>query len=116
MRYLCWDIDGTLLLTNNAGLDALNLTIRERLGQDYHFTHPLGGTTDSAIVKEVVTALKGRCSSADAAGLPPAKEIMPGLAIILKISRMALPLIWSKRCAKRRESSAIIQSLLTFRE
>lgn len=26
--------------------------------------------------------------SADAAGLPPAKEIMPGLAIILKISRM----------------------------
>jgi len=55
--------------------------------------------------------------SADAAGLPPAKEIMPGLAIILKISRMALPLIWSKRCAKRRESSAIIQSLLTtFRE
>ena len=41
MRYLCWDIDGTLLLTNNAGLDALNLTIRERLGQDYHFTHPL---------------------------------------------------------------------------
>ena len=58
MRYLCWDIDGTLLLTNNAGLDALNLTIRERLGQDYNFTHPLGGTTDSAIVKEVVTKRK----------------------------------------------------------
>src|SRR5574344_888906 len=68
MKYLCWDIDGTLLLTNNAGLDALNLTIRERFGKDYRFAHSLAGTTDSSIVKEVVTALKGRCSSADAAG------------------------------------------------
>ena len=68
MKYLCWDVDGTLLLTGNAGLDALNLTIRERFHKDYHFPHSLSGTSDSAIVKEVVTALKGRCTSADAAG------------------------------------------------
>ena len=101
MRYLCWDIDGTLLLTNNAGLDALNLTIRERLGQDYHFTHPLGGTTDSAIVKEVVTALKGRCSSADAAGF---------LITYSRLLRQQLPTHKGRLMPYVRETLAYIRS------
>ena len=77
----------------------------------FHYTGLLAGV-EITIYKNVPVRAGMAGGSADAAGLPPAKEIMPGLAIILKISRMALPLIWSKRCAKRRESSAIIQSLL----
>jgi phosphoglycolate phosphatase len=68
MKYLCWDVDGTLLLTNRAGYDALIEAIRVRFRKpDYKFTHSLAGTTDSSIVKEVVTDIKGRCTSADAA-------------------------------------------------
>ena len=47
--------------------DALIEAIRVRFRKpNYKFTHSLAGTTDSSIVKEVVTDIKGRCTSADA--------------------------------------------------
>ncbi len=69
MKYLCWDIDGTLLLTNNAGRDALLEAIYERYHKTYRFRHSLAGRTDSSIVKEIITDLTGRCTSAAAASL-----------------------------------------------
>ena len=71
MLYLAWDIDGTLLLTNRAGYDALQEAIQEyfRVKGPYEFKHSLAGCTDSAIIKEIVTDIKGRCTSGWAAGL-----------------------------------------------
>lgn len=71
MLYLAWDIDGTLLLTNRAGYDALQDAIREyfHTKEPYEFRGTLAGRTDSAIIKEIVTDIKGRCTSGWAAGL-----------------------------------------------
>lgn len=70
MHYLCWDIDGTLLLTNRAGADALIEAVQIRFGlANYKFTHSLAGLTDSEIIKEIIIGIKGRCTSADAASL-----------------------------------------------
>lgn len=70
MKYLFWDIDGTLLLTQRAGIDALKESIRVRFGKEnYEFSQSLAGRTDSFIVKNVLTDIKGKCTSADAAGL-----------------------------------------------
>ena len=71
MLYLAWDIDGTLLLTNRAGYDALQEATQEyfHLKEPYQFKHSLAGCTDSAIIKEIVTEIKGRCTSGWAAGL-----------------------------------------------
>ena len=73
MLYLAWDIDGTLLLTNRAGYDALQEATQEyfHLKEPYQFKHSLAGCTDSAIIKEIVTEIKGRCTSGWAAGLMP---------------------------------------------
>ncbi len=70
MKYILWDIDGTLLLTGKAGIAALKEAIKQRFGKkDYEFTHGLAGRTDSFIIKEAVTDIKGRCAAGDAAGL-----------------------------------------------
>ena len=71
MLYLAWDIDGTLLLTNRAGYDALQEAICDYFyrKEPYQFKHTLAGCTDSSIIKEVVTDLKGRCTSGWAAAL-----------------------------------------------
>ena len=71
MLYLAWDIDGTLLLTNRAGYDALQEAVQEyfHLKEPYQFKHSLAGCTDSSIIKEIVTEIKGRCTSGWAAGL-----------------------------------------------
>ncbi|MEG0798028.1 MAG: HAD hydrolase-like protein [Acidaminococcaceae bacterium] len=70
MKYLFWDIDGTLLLTGRAGIDALREAIRTRFhNNDFDFSHGLAGCTDSYIIKQAITDLKGRCTAADAAGL-----------------------------------------------
>lgn len=70
MKYLFWDIDGTLLLTQRAGIDALKESIRIRFGKEnYEFSHSLAGRTDSFIIKNVLTDIKGNYTSADAAGL-----------------------------------------------
>lgn len=70
MRYLMWDIDGTLLLSGGAGKDALIKVIKDYYFLDaFDFTESLAGRTDSEIVKNVVTRLRGRCNSAEAAGI-----------------------------------------------
>ena len=62
MLYLAWDIDGTLLLTNRAGYDALQEAICDYFfrKEPYEFKHTLAGCTDSSIIKEIVTDIKGR--------------------------------------------------------
>lgn len=70
IKYLCWDIDGTLLLTGRAGYDSLKEAVRDYLHvDDFDFGYTLAGRTDSAIVKDIVTKIKGRCTAGVAAGL-----------------------------------------------
>ena len=54
MLYLAWDIDGTLLLTNRAGYDALQEATCDYFfrKEPYEFKHTLAGCTDSSIIKE----------------------------------------------------------------
>ena len=71
MLYLAWDIDGTLLLTNRAGYDALQEATCDYFyrKEPYVFKHTLAGCTDSSIIKEIVTDIKGHCTSGWAASL-----------------------------------------------
>lgn len=70
MKYLFWDIDGTLLLTGGAGANAMLDVIKEHYFlKDFKFHKSLAGRTDPEIIKEAVTQIKGRCSAADAASL-----------------------------------------------
>jgi len=70
MKYLFWDIDGTLLISARAGIDALKEAIRIRYNRnDFIFSHELAGCTDSHIIKTAITDLKGNCKASDAAGL-----------------------------------------------
>ena len=55
MKYIFWDIDGTLLLTGLAGADALREAIRELFGvENFQFSHPLAGATDSQIINNCI--------------------------------------------------------------
>lgn len=70
MKYLFWDIDGTLLLTGGAGANAMLDVIKEHYFlKDFRFSKSLAGRTDPEIIKEAVAQIKGRCSAADAASL-----------------------------------------------
>lgn len=70
MKYLLWDIDGTLMLSGGAGLHALEKVICEYYFIDaYVFTNTLAGRTDSDIIKEVVCHIRGRFVPAEAASL-----------------------------------------------
>lgn len=70
MKYIFWDIDGTLLITELAGADALRQAIKEQFGvEDFQFSHPLAGATDSQIIKQICIDIKGRCHTFDAANL-----------------------------------------------
>ena len=70
MKYLFWDIDGTLLLTGGAGANAMLDVIKEHYFlKDFKFSKSLAGRTDPEIIKEAVSQIKGRCSAADAASL-----------------------------------------------
>ncbi len=70
MKYLMWDVDGTLILSGGAGKDAMIKVIKDYYFLDaFDFTQSLAGRTDSDIVKGVVTRLRGRCNSAEAAGI-----------------------------------------------
>ena len=70
MKYLFWDIDGTLLLTGGAGANAMLDVIKEHYFlKDFKFNKSLAGRTDPEIIKEAVKQIKGRCSAADAASL-----------------------------------------------
>lgn len=70
MRYLMWDIDGTLILTGGAGQTALKKVIKDYYFLDaFEFNNSLAGRTDSDIVKSVVTRLRGRCNVGEAASI-----------------------------------------------
>lgn len=70
MKYLMWDVDGTLILSGGAGKDAMIKVIKDYYFLDaFYFNKSLAGRTDSDIIKSVVTRLRGRCNSAEAAGL-----------------------------------------------
>jgi len=64
MKYLLWDIDGTLLLTNYAGVTALKQSIKTIYGIDnFQFTHGLAGRTDTFIAKEAIKEINGQASA-----------------------------------------------------
>lgn len=70
MKYLFWDIDGTLLLTGGAGANAMLDVIKEHYFlKDFKFQKSLAGRTDSEIIKEAVLQIKGHFHAADAASL-----------------------------------------------
>ena len=53
MKYLMWDVDGTLVLTGGAGKDAMINVIKDYYFLDaFDFTQSLAGRTDSDIRKE----------------------------------------------------------------
>ncbi len=70
MKYIFWDIDGTLLLTGGAGIASLTKVIKEHYFlKDFKFQKSLAGRTDSEIIKEAVLQIKGRFHAADTANL-----------------------------------------------
>ena len=51
MKYLMWDVDGTLILTGGAGKDAMINVIKDYYFLDaFDFTRSLAGRTDSDII------------------------------------------------------------------
>ena len=63
MKYICWDIDGTLLLTNYAGVAAMKDTIKELYGLDqFEFTYGMAGRTDTYIARKAIEGIQGCCS------------------------------------------------------
>ena len=70
MKYIFWDIDGTLLLTGGAGIASLTNVIKEHYFlKEFKFQHSLAGRTDSEIIKEAILQIKGHFHAADAANL-----------------------------------------------
>ena len=70
MKYIFWDIDGTLLLTGGAGGYAMIDVIKEHYFlKDFKFEKSLAGRTDSDIIKGAVLQIKGKFNAADAANL-----------------------------------------------
>lgn len=70
MKYLFWDVDGTLLLTGGAGTNAMADAIKEHFNlPDFEFNKSLAGRTDSEIIKAAVLQIKGNFKLSDAASL-----------------------------------------------
>lgn len=70
MKYLLWDIDGTLLLTNFAGVGALKHSIKTIYGIDnFQFTNSLAGRTDTFIAKEAIEEIKGSATAEEISSL-----------------------------------------------
>lgn len=70
MKYLFWDVDGTLLLTGGAGVNAMLDVIKDYYFlKDFKFQKSLAGRTDSEIIREAVMEVKGRFRPAEAASL-----------------------------------------------
>ncbi len=66
MKYLFWDIDGTLLLTNLAGVTALKSAIQELYHvPDFTFSHSLAGRTDTFIATQALREIKGGATAAE---------------------------------------------------
>ncbi|MDO4178636.1 MAG: HAD hydrolase-like protein [Phascolarctobacterium sp.] len=70
MKHLMWDIDGTLLLTNLAGYDALCKAVKDYYFLDaYEIRQSLAGRTDSDIIKKIILNIRGRFLPAEAASI-----------------------------------------------
>ena len=54
MKYLVWDIDGTLIKTGRAGLHALKQTMLDLYSIETEFDFPAGGRTDRFISYELL--------------------------------------------------------------
>ena len=66
MNYLLWDIDGTLMLTNFAGVTAMKETIRDLYGVDgFNFSYSMSGRTDTYIARRAIEQIKGSCTKSD---------------------------------------------------
>ena len=66
MKYIWWDIDGTLLLTNFAGVAAMKTTVQELYGLDtFEFGFGMSGRTDTYIARKAIEGIKGSCSPAE---------------------------------------------------
>ena len=69
MKYLLWDIDGTLLVTGGIGIKAISETVKQRFNKDdFEFGESMAGRTDSYIIKKIVKHYKSKYTAADAAG------------------------------------------------
>lgn len=66
MKYLFWDIDGTLLTTNFAGLTALNRMVLQKFHKIYqvNFSHGMAGMTDTYIIDRILEELTGEVNPA----------------------------------------------------
>lgn len=70
MKYIMWDVDGTLLLTGGAGVDAMTQVIIDYYFLDaFVFQKSLAGRTDSEIIKEAVKQIRGCFVPAECASL-----------------------------------------------
>lgn len=70
MKYLLWDVDGTLIVTGGAGLTAMVNVIKDYYFLDaFSFDRSLAGRTDSDIIKSTIIRLRGRFVAPEAAGL-----------------------------------------------
>lgn len=70
MKYLMWDVDGTLLLTGGAGVKAMTQVIIDYYFLDaFVFSKSLAGRTDSEIIKEAVKQIRGLYIPAECASL-----------------------------------------------
>lgn len=70
MKHLMWDIDGTLIVTGGAGQAAMIQVIKDYYFLDaFAFQKSLAGRTDSEIIKDAVTFIRGRCHLSEVAGL-----------------------------------------------
>lgn len=70
MKYLLWDVDGTLITTGGAGKDAMVKVIMDYYFLDsFDFDRSLAGRTDSDIIKNTIIRLRGRFIAPEAAGL-----------------------------------------------
>ena len=69
-KHLMWDVDGTLLLSGGAGMQAMLQVIKDYYFLDaFAFQSSLAGRTDSEILKSAVTFIRGRCHLSEVASL-----------------------------------------------
>ncbi len=70
MKYLMWDVDGTLILTGGAGIDAMTQVVIDYYFLDaFVFDKSLAGRTDSDIIKGAVKQIRGCYVPAECASL-----------------------------------------------
>ena len=58
MNYLLWDIDGTLMLTNFAGVTAMKDHPRPVWRRWFQFSYSMSGRTDTYIARRAIEQIK----------------------------------------------------------